>query len=118
MQLVISAFQDGDAIPVKYTADGNDFSPPIAWADLPEGTKSLALVADDPDAPRGTWVHWVLYNLSPDTRSLCPARRIIAAIRSADAEGLPSMTWIDVMALMGETPSASAYSRAIRSASP
>ena len=64
------AFQDGQPIPQKYTGDGEDHSPPLSWSEPPEGTKSIALICDDPDAPRGTWVHWVLYNLSPVTREL------------------------------------------------
>ncbi len=57
-------------IPPHYTCDGDDVSPPLSWSGIPEGTKSLALIADDPDAPRGTWVHWVLYNLPPDLSDL------------------------------------------------
>ena len=59
-----TAFKDGAAIPVTYTCDGADVSPPLAWSGVPPGTRSFALIADDPDAPAGTWVHWVLYNLS------------------------------------------------------
>ncbi len=70
MQLTSTAFADGQTIPKKYTADGEDVSPPLRWSGAPEGTRSLALICDDPDAPRGTWVHWVLYGLSPDTREL------------------------------------------------
>jgi len=58
-----SAFSEGGAIPARYTADGEDVSPPLAWSSVPAGAKSLALVCDDPDAPAGTWVHWVLYDL-------------------------------------------------------
>jgi hypothetical protein len=65
-----SAFKEGGMIPVKYTCDGEDVSPPLKWGDLPTGTKSIALIADDPDAPVGTWVHWVLYNLPSDLRAL------------------------------------------------
>src|SRR5437660_7102350 len=65
-----SAFGQGESIPKLYTGDGKDISPPLKWADPPAATKSFALIADDPDAPRGTWVHWVLFNLPPDTRSL------------------------------------------------
>lgn len=57
------AFRDGDTIPKKYTCDGEDISPPLAWTGVPEGTQSLALIVDDPDAPAGTWVHWVLYDI-------------------------------------------------------
>ena len=65
MKLTSSAFTEGDMIPTKYTCDGNDFSPPLAWSDVPAGAKTLALIADDPDAPAGTWVHWVAFNLPP-----------------------------------------------------
>ncbi|HUT66699.1 MAG TPA: YbhB/YbcL family Raf kinase inhibitor-like protein [Spirochaetota bacterium] len=65
-----SAFQHGGMIPVKYTCDGTDVSPPITWTDGPEGTKSYAIICDDPDAPVGTWVHWVIYDIPPDVSSL------------------------------------------------
>ena len=65
-----SAFQEGGMIPATYTCDGRDISPPLAWEDVPEGCKSLALISDDPDAPVGTWVHWVMYNIPPETRGL------------------------------------------------
>jgi Raf kinase inhibitor-like YbhB/YbcL family protein len=57
-------------IPKQYTCDGENISPPLSWEGIPDGAKSIALICDDPDAPRGTWVHWVLYNLSPGTKSL------------------------------------------------
>lgn len=65
-----NAFEEGGMIPKKYTCDDRDVSPPLAWDNVPEGTKSLALICDDPDAPMGTWVHWVLYDLPPATREL------------------------------------------------
>jgi Raf kinase inhibitor-like YbhB/YbcL family protein len=66
-----TAFAEGKPIPKKYTGDGDDMSPPLSWSNLPEGTKELALVCDDPDAPtREPWVHWVLYKLSPDLTGL------------------------------------------------
>jgi len=77
-----SAFANGEAIPVRYTCDGEDLSPPLAWGEPPVGTLSLALIVDDPDAPIGTWVHWVLFNLPADTRSLpegLPAEAEVAA---------------------------------------
>src|SRR5688500_10145965 len=64
------AFANGSDIPVRHTCDGNDLSPQIAWSDVPEGTRSLALIVDDPDAPRGTFTHWVLYDIPPDTNGL------------------------------------------------
>jgi len=61
--LTSAAFRDGAGIPVKYTCDGVDVSPPLSWSGAPAGTGGFALIVDDPDAPAGTWVHWVLYNL-------------------------------------------------------
>ena len=63
MKVTSSAFQAGQAIPTKYTCEGADVSPPLQWSGVPAGAKSLALICDDPDAPVGTWVHWVLYDL-------------------------------------------------------
>jgi Raf kinase inhibitor-like YbhB/YbcL family protein len=70
IQLSSKAFTNGGTIPVKYTCDGENVSPDLSWSGTPQGVKSLALIADDPDAPAGTWVHWVLYDLPPDTTSL------------------------------------------------
>jgi Raf kinase inhibitor-like YbhB/YbcL family protein len=64
------AFAENGAIPEKHTCDGDDVSPPLAWTSLPEGTRSLALITDDPDAPGGTFVHWVIYDLPPDLAGL------------------------------------------------
>jgi Raf kinase inhibitor-like YbhB/YbcL family protein len=65
MAIIITstAFTEGSMIPQTYTCDGEDISPPLAWSGVPDGTKSLALICDDPDAPMGTWVHWVLFNI-------------------------------------------------------
>jgi Raf kinase inhibitor-like YbhB/YbcL family protein len=60
------AFADNDSMPVKYTCDGDDISPKLEWSGVPDGAKSLALICDDPDAPMGTWVHWVMFNLPPE----------------------------------------------------
>jgi Raf kinase inhibitor-like YbhB/YbcL family protein len=70
MKLTSSAFQQGETIPKKYTGDGADVSPPLRWEGANLGTKSFALVCDDPDAPVGTWTHWVLYNLRADVGTL------------------------------------------------
>jgi Raf kinase inhibitor-like YbhB/YbcL family protein len=72
MQFTLSSsgFAPGQAIPRKYSCDGQDISPPLTWGEPPQNTRSLALVADDPDAPGGTYVHWVLYNMPPHTRAL------------------------------------------------
>lgn len=65
-----SAFKHGEPIPRRYTCDGDDVSPPLEWTDPPDGTKSFVLINDDPDAPAGTWVHWVLFNIPATARSL------------------------------------------------
>ncbi|MFQ5965417.1 MAG: YbhB/YbcL family Raf kinase inhibitor-like protein [Candidatus Scalinduaceae bacterium] len=70
LEIKSTSFVEGGTIPGKYTCDGPDVSPPLSWAQSPEGTKSLVLICDDPDAPMGTWVHWVLYGLSPNTLEL------------------------------------------------
>jgi hypothetical protein len=63
MEIKSSAFGSGEMIPVKYTCDGADFSPPLEWTAGPAGTRSFALICDDPDAPMGTWVHWVVCDI-------------------------------------------------------
>jgi Raf kinase inhibitor-like YbhB/YbcL family protein len=70
MQLTSSAFTEGGPIPAKYTCDGKNVSPPLKWSGVPENAKALALIVDDPDAPSGTWVHWVLYGLPPTATEL------------------------------------------------
>ena len=70
-----SAFENGAEIPARYTCEGDDVSPPLNWEGVPEDTRSLVLILDDPDAPdpaapKMVWVHWVLYNIPPDTNSL------------------------------------------------
>ena len=65
-----SGFAHETRIPNKYTADGPDVSPSLEWSDAPAGTKAWALIMDDPDAPMGTWVHWVIYDVPAETKSL------------------------------------------------
>lgn len=67
VQLRISspAFEDGNPIPPQYTCDGESINPPLQIGDLPDGTQSLAIIAEDPDAPNGTFFHWVCFNISP-----------------------------------------------------
>lgn len=87
IKLTSTAFKDGGAIPAKYTADGQDTSPALAWSDVPAGAKTLALICDDPDAPGGTWVHWVVYN--------------IPAAVSGLPEGIPNQEALDNGAQQG-----------------
>ena len=70
VQLTSSAFSDGTNIPAKYTCDGDDVSPPLHWSNVPGGTMSYALIAEDPDAPGGTWVHWVIYGIPANSSDL------------------------------------------------
>lgn len=73
--LTSSVFENGGTVPRRYTCEGDDISPPLEWAGMPEGTKSLALIMDDPDvpdptAPKRVWVHWVLFNLPAESSGL------------------------------------------------
>ncbi|MCH7974794.1 MAG: YbhB/YbcL family Raf kinase inhibitor-like protein [Bacteroidetes bacterium] len=70
MEILSSAFDEGEMIPEKYTCDDIDISLPLKWSSIPEGTKTFAIICDDPDAPMGTWVHWVIYNLPADINEL------------------------------------------------
>ncbi len=88
IQLTSAAFADGQPIPVKYTADALDISPPLAWSNAPAGAKSFALIADDPDAPAGTWVHWVIYDLPPTTVSLAVDQLKVAQFKNGAKQGL------------------------------
>ena len=72
LEVTSREFRHGDPIPPRHTCDGENLSPSLAWSGVPVETRSFALVCDDPDAPRGTWVHWLLYNLPADTCELGP----------------------------------------------
>lgn len=82
------AFTAGGAIPAKHTCDGLDVSPLLSWTEPPAGTKSLALIMDDPDAPVGTWVHWVLYNLPAAIRELSEGTPTTETLASGARQGL------------------------------
>lgn len=88
LNLSSTSFVAGENIPKQFTCDGEDRSPELHWNDPPAGTKSFALIADDPDAPVGTWVHWVLFNLPADARSL--------------AEGVPKKDVLENGAVQGQ----------------
>jgi len=86
LRLISSAFTPNDIIPALYTCEGEDVSPPLAWSGAPDGTKSFALIVDDPDAPdpakpQRVWLHWIVYNLGPDVATLP---------ENASKSGLPS----------------------------
>lgn len=73
LQLTSTAFNNGDMIPRKYSCDGEDISPPLQWSNPPKGTQSYALICDDPDAPVGTWDHWIIFNIQGTTSALSRA---------------------------------------------
>ena len=70
LEITSSAFSNGEMIPARYTCDGSDVSPDLSWRGVPNTAKSLALICDDPDAPMGTWVHWVLFNIPAEAVGL------------------------------------------------
>jgi Raf kinase inhibitor-like YbhB/YbcL family protein len=87
LELTSPAFAQGQPIPVKYTCKGEDISPALAWGDPPAGTQSFALIMDDPDAPVGTWVHWVLFNIPASARGLPEAFPADASLPDGSLSG-------------------------------
>jgi len=92
MSLSISstAFSQGEGIPTKYTCEGEDITPPLSWSTAPEGTKSFALICDDPDAPMGTWDHWVIYNIPADSGGLAEGIPTDESLTDGSKQGLNS----------------------------
>jgi Raf kinase inhibitor-like YbhB/YbcL family protein len=82
MRITSPAFEAGAEIPRRHTCDGEDVSPPLTLADVPAGVASVALIVDDPDAPRGTFVHWLLWNVPPETGDLLEAVPAIGRVPS------------------------------------
>jgi Raf kinase inhibitor-like YbhB/YbcL family protein len=82
-----TSFANQGEIPKKFTCDGADVSPELSWTDPPPGTQSFALIADDPDAPAGTWTHWVLFDLPPATNSLAESVSKIDELPSGERQG-------------------------------
>jgi Raf kinase inhibitor-like YbhB/YbcL family protein len=87
IELISLAFASGEKIPVRYTCEGDDISPPLQWTGAPVEARSYALIMDDPDAPRGTWVHWVLFNLPGETVELAPAVPTLPELPSGARHG-------------------------------
>lgn len=83
------AFQDGAYLPRECTCDGEGISPPLSWIDVPEGTESLALMIDDPDAPAGTFVHWLVWNVPPGTTEIEQGKRPAGAVEGTTSAGKP-----------------------------
>jgi len=92
MVLTSSAFEDGEPLPVEYTCDGENVSPPLEWANVPETARALVLIFEDPDAPFGTWTQWVVYNLPAELGSL-PAGAEIGSVDYAMARD-GTNTWL------------------------
>jgi Raf kinase inhibitor-like YbhB/YbcL family protein len=88
IRLTSAAFEDGKSIPVKYTCDAENLSPPLEWSNIPEGTRSFAIICDDPDAPRGTWVHWVLFDIPAEATGLEEGVRAIATLPNFGTHGV------------------------------
>ena len=96
MKLKSTAFAANDAIPAKYTCDGENISPPLSWDEVPAETQSFALIVDDPDAPGGTFTHWVLFNLPAETRQIPEA--------ASDTGGVPGKNDFDTFDYGGPCP--------------
>lgn len=80
IKIASSAFKEGEFIPAKYTCDGENISPPLRWENVPVNAKSIVLISDDPDAPAGIWVHWVVFNIPAQVKELqenVPAKKIL-----------------------------------------
>ena len=87
LELTSTAFQEGATIPQPYTGDGRNISPPLKWGDPPAGTRSLALICEDPDAPRGTFTHWLVFNLPAESRELSEGVPATATLPNGTVQG-------------------------------
>jgi len=90
LKVTSAAFEEGQPIPAKYTCDGRDMSPSLQWSGAPPGTQSFALICEDPDAPGGTWTHWVLYDLPATVTELPENVRRVEAPPSGGRQGVNS----------------------------
>ncbi|MCF7803052.1 MAG: YbhB/YbcL family Raf kinase inhibitor-like protein [Candidatus Marinimicrobia bacterium] len=88
IKIVSSAFEQEGMIPKKYTCDGADVSPPLEWSGVPDAAESIVLIADDPDAPGKTWVHWVLFNLPVEVTSLGEGVPKEATLKNGAIQGI------------------------------
>ena len=98
--LKTTAFSAGESIPKKYTCDGSDLSPALTWTGIPTGTQSLALIADDPDAPVGTWTHWIIWNIPTQgglPEGLCPSSVTASKRSSMPGMGGPTVPTCDIL---------------------
>jgi len=88
MKLTSNSFREGQPIPRGYTCDGANVSPPLEWSSVPKSTKTLALIVDDPDAPAGTWVHWVLYNLPAENIGIIESTPTTETLTGGGIQGM------------------------------
>lgn len=88
MEIHSSVFENQKPIPMRYTCEGEDLSPPLTFAGVPQGTKSLVLIVDDPDAPRGTFDHWIVWNIPPTLAGLSEGAKELFSKNSAVKQGL------------------------------
>jgi len=89
MEIKSSAFENNKFIPSLYTCDGKNISPPLMISNVPEETKTMVLIVDDPDAPMGTWVHWTVWDISPDVREIPEGSCPLGAIEGVTDFGKP-----------------------------
>ncbi len=87
MQIKSSAFHENGPIPAEFTCDGEDTAPPMMISGVPGGTKSLVLIFEDPDAPMGTWIHWIVWNIPPETGMLMPGKLPEGAVEGMTSFG-------------------------------
>ena len=92
MDLIVksTAFEEGRMIPSKYSCDSENISPPLEWRNAPEETAGFAVICDDPDAPMGTWVHWVIYNIPPQTLRLGEGIPLKPVLPDGSVQGINS----------------------------
>jgi Raf kinase inhibitor-like YbhB/YbcL family protein len=88
IKITSSAFKEGGMIPAKYTCDGQNVSPPIKWEQVPKDTKSFALISDDPDAPIGVWVHWVMWNIPAEANELAEGIPAVKELQNGSKQGV------------------------------
>lgn len=93
LQLASPAFDEGEEIPIEYTGKGENVSPPLSWSGVPEGTKSFVLIMEDPDAPMGTWIHWVVYDIPSAATGLEKDVSQDAVLPDGTKQGLNSFRW-------------------------
>ncbi len=89
-EITSSAFQNGGTIPSEFSCKGNDTSPALTWTEPPAGTQSFALIMDDPDAPMGTWVHWVIFNIPASSRGFLAGTPTDANLSDGSLQGITS----------------------------